>query len=173
MPSAIAATQKAMSAAAGRSWYLAKCGNAQGMAHWTSVPSGRKRSLLPSCLSLLFPCRVHLRDLPCEGFGHRVLLARVVFKPNERKQTIRLAILRLAVGEAGQPSESSPVCRTRVGTVSRCQSLAAKMPRSLGKTDACLSHAWKLPLLVSTTAQGLKPLPKVSRATPRPDRRVR
>jgi len=34
---------------------------------------------------------------------------------------------------------------------------AAKVPRSLGKTVACLIQAWKLPALVSTMAQGSKP----------------
>src|SRR5271156_2534612 len=36
---------------------------------------------------------------------------------------------------------------------------AAKVPSSFGKTTECLSQAWKLPALVSTTAQGLKPSP--------------
>ena len=34
---------------------------------------------------------------------------------------------------------------------------AAKVPISFGKTTECLSQAWKLPALVSTTAHGLKP----------------
>jgi hypothetical protein len=34
---------------------------------------------------------------------------------------------------------------------------AAKARRSFGNIRECLSHAWKLPALVSTTAHGLKP----------------
>ena len=76
---------------------------------------GRKRSLQASCLELLFSLFIQLRDFLHEGFCHRVLLAAVTLETNEREQTIGFAVLGFAVGEAGKPTESSPVRRARAG----------------------------------------------------------
>ena len=135
MPFAQAATQKAMSAAAGRSWYLLEVRKRSREGDNPRSPSGRKRSLLTSCLTLLLPCLVELRDLLHKALGHRVLLAGVALEPNEGEEPVRLLVLGLAVGEAWEPAEPPPVRRARVGVVASRQRLCREGTEELWEDD--------------------------------------
>src|SRR5580692_12515789 len=94
---------------------------------------GRKRTLQPSCFLLLLSFLVELRDLPLECLGNGVLLPGVAAEPNEREETIRLAVLGFAVGEAGESREPPPVRRAWIGIVANCQRLR----------DECSDYLWK------------------------------
>ena len=120
-------------------------------------PLGRKRSLLPTHLSLLFLGFVQLGDLLVKGKSHRVLHPGMADEPNEREETIRFAVLGFAIGEAGQSTESTPAGSAQIGLVASRQELRSETSNQLGNTTVCLSQTWKLPTLVSTTAQGSKP----------------
>ena len=95
------------------------------------APLGRKRCLQAPCFALLLSCFVKLPDLLHEAFGHRVLLAGVAPKTNEREEAIRPLVLGLAVRETGQSADPPLVRRARVGIVASRQGLRGEGAQEL------------------------------------------
>jgi hypothetical protein len=133
----------------------------------TSVPFGEKEKPAGVGFPLLFSLFIELGDFLREGLGHRILLAAVTLEPNEREESVRLLVFGFAVGKAGKSAEPPPVRRARIGIVAAGQRLCGEGAKQLWKHSECLSQAWKLPALVSTTAQGVKPSAESSRARSR------
>jgi len=97
-------------------------------------------------------------QLRAEGFGGKEWLAGVTVKARERVEALGVAVLRLALRGSGHAAESAalrsaPKCAARV--------FAASVPSSLASGCECLSHAWKLPGLVSIAAAGRSHRPQV------------
>ena len=89
-----------------------------------------------------------------EGVGFGEDCSGRTAKMGERVKTGLGAVLRLTVGEAGGTTEPPPI-----GGATICAELLGKSFRGegtnlLGNGCVCLSQAWKLPGLVSTTAAG-------------------
>ena len=87
---------------------------------------------------LLLSCLVELGDLPLECLGNGVLLPGVAAEPNEREETIRLAVLGFAVGEAGESPEPPPVRRAWIGIVATGKRLRGESSDELWKHSGVL-----------------------------------
>src|SRR5580658_5875550 len=98
-------------------------GIAQEIGLLTSVPYGEKENSVAVVLLAPAPVPRRARDLLLECLGNGVLLTGVAAEPNEREETIRLAVLGFAVGEAGESPEPPPVRRAWIGIVATCQRL--------------------------------------------------
>ncbi len=92
---------------------------------------GRKRSLLALSLAPLFSLLIKLRDFLNEVFNPGELLAAIALEADIRKQAIWPLIFGLAVGEAREPAESSPVRCTGISVVARCQRLGYECSQEL------------------------------------------
>jgi hypothetical protein len=92
---------------------------------------GRKRILLPAHLSLLLFLFMQLGDLFVKGIDNRVLLPGMADEPNEREEAIRLSIFGFAIGEAGEPADSTPAGGARIGLVASRQSLCCETSNQL------------------------------------------
>jgi hypothetical protein len=74
---------------------------------------------------------VERRHLLLEGLRHRVLLSTVA--AHEREEAVRLSLFGFAVGEAGKPSEPSPIRRDGVSVVPLGQCLRGEGSEELWK----------------------------------------
>ena len=72
-------------------------------------------------------------DFAREGLGLGVLFAGGADKSNQREVPCGIAVSRLAVAEAGKPSEPPPICRAGVGSVADGKSPGCQAAERLGK----------------------------------------
>ena len=84
-------------------------------------PSSRRRvgclALGNAGLPLLLLKLIELGYFKSQAVGQAVLLSVPTFEEHVGIEVIALAVLRLAIGEAGETTESPPVRRTRVGPI--------------------------------------------------------
>jgi hypothetical protein len=94
--------------------------------------------LYASFLSFLFSLFIELRDFLREGLGHRILLAAITLEPNEREETIGLAVFGFAICEAWESPEPPPVRRARIGIVATGKRLCGESSDELWKRSGVL-----------------------------------
>src|SRR5260370_37697002 len=158
MPLAKAATQKAMSAAAGRSWYLVELRNRSRDRFNNLGPLRGERELSRrlascSCSRASYSFVISCSQASASGYCCPLWLCRRT-KGKRPSDFLYLGLQLVKPGSRPNLLQSAALGSASYRSAKVC---AAKVPRSFGNILGCLSQTCKLPALASTTAHGLKP----------------